>query len=103
MGAPFFGKKNGLYYQTFIQGYDSEWTEWSDDPQIKFPPLGFGDFKLRVRARNCYGTVSKEDAFAFRVLAPWYFTWWAYSLYGLTGLLFIALVVKARFRKGTTS
>jgi class 3 adenylate cyclase len=36
---------------------------------------------FRVRARDVFRHVSAEDSFAFRVLTPWYRSWWAYLLY----------------------
>ena len=34
-----------------------------------------------MRAKNVYGKLSSGDVYKFRVLPPWYLTWWSFLLY----------------------
>lgn len=68
-------------YQTLLEGSESDWSAWTAEPFREFTNLPEGSYRLRVRARNPYGVLGAEDAFAFRILPPWYRTWWAYLAY----------------------
>ncbi|MFS4417098.1 ATP-binding protein [Maribacter sp. 2307ULW6-5] len=86
--SPFFVKENRIQYQTFLEGLDEDWGEWGSKTSREFTSLPFGTYTFRVKAKNTFGILSEEIAYAFEVLPPWYATWWAYLLY-LLGLGFI--------------
>ncbi len=65
--------------RTRLEGFDDEWSAWSHD----YTNLWEGRYAFRVQASNVYGLLSQEARFAFRILPPWYRTWWAYALYVL--------------------
>ncbi|MEA1786055.1 ATP-binding protein [Arenibacter sp. GZD96] len=91
--APFFIKETLITYQTLLEGFDQDWSTWENKSFREFTNLPHGTYTFRVRAKNTFGTVSKEIAYTFTVLPPWYATWWAYLLYVLIfGLLVYALV-----------
>jgi len=58
--------------------------------------LSPGAYTFKVRAKAFTGRISEEAGFSFVVLAPWYATWWAYSLYAFFLLALIATIVKWR-------
>jgi len=66
---------------------------------MDYPDLDPGFYTFRVRARNVYGHLSSEDVFQFKILPPWYRTWWAFLCYTLGFFLVIYLAVKWRSRK----
>ncbi|MGA7307195.1 MAG: triple tyrosine motif-containing protein, partial [Rhodothermales bacterium] len=68
-------------YQTFLEGFDSEWSDWSNETKQSFTNLPPGRYTFRVRARDVSGRVGKEATFDFEVLPPWYRTIWAYGFY----------------------
>ena len=82
--AAFFGDVGEVEYQFRLDGYADEWGAWGPERVTTNTNLWEGDYTVRVRARDGYGRVSEEAAFALRVLPPWYRTWWAFGLYGLT-------------------
>jgi signal transduction histidine kinase len=67
---------DGNRYQYLLNGYDDEWSSWSDEPFKFYTNLGQGDYTFQVRAMNIKGDVSAVDNFNFRILPPWYLTWW---------------------------
>lgn len=75
-------------YQYWMEGASPDWSPWINAPQQAFPNLNEGGYRLHVRARNGQGVVGREVVFAFRILPPWYRTWWAYVLYVLSGTCF---------------
>jgi signal transduction histidine kinase/ligand-binding sensor domain-containing protein len=96
--APFFVRENKIQYQTFLQGYEEDWSEWGDKVSRDFTNLPYGSYTFRVRAKNTFNTLSDEIVYNFVILPPWYATWWAFILYFLAfGLLVYGLV---RFQTG---
>jgi len=74
-------------FQSFLEGFDRDWSEWTDETKRDYTNIPEGDYLFRVRARNIYGHVGIEDTYAFTILPPWYRSWWAYLCYILLGAL----------------
>lgn len=85
--SPWF-TANPLKYQYYLQGYSRTWSAWSETAQREFTNLRHGDYRFLVRAMAPDGTVSGVTALDFRILPPWYLTWWAILGY----LLLLALL-----------
>jgi signal transduction histidine kinase/DNA-binding response OmpR family regulator/ligand-binding sensor domain-containing protein len=96
VAAPFFDDESKTRYQYFMEGYDEQWSSWTKETIKEYTNLDAGQYTFRVRAKNVYGTVSKEDVFSFRVLPPWYQTWWAFLVYAAAGLAAVFVLVKWR-------
>lgn len=94
--APFFEAENETRYQCLLEGYDPEWTTWSKESNRNYTNLSPGDYRFRVRAKNIFGTSGQEDEFRFRILNPWYGTWWMYLVYILLSAFLIYLLVRGR-------
>ncbi len=97
--APTFVDETATEYQTHLDGLDREWTSWSRETRRDVTNLGFGDYTLRVRARNVAGVTSSEAVYAFTILPPWYRTWWAYLGYVLFGAGLVAGVDRLQRRR----
>ena len=83
-----------LQYSYFLEGYMGKWSEWNTDHKVAFLSLREGRYKFKVKARNIYNSESTEGNYYFRILPPWYRSWWAYTIYVIFGLLLLWLVVK---------
>ena len=94
--APFFEAETKTQYQCFMEGYDDNWSAWNKEGKSDYANIDSGLYTFRVRAKNIYGHTSSEDIFRFKVLPPWYKTWWAFSFYVLLAFLVIYFVVKWR-------
>ena len=97
--APFFEAETEIQYQCFLDGYDNNWSGWSSEPQKEYTNLDSGLYTFRVRAKNVYEHSGGGAFFQFKVLPPWYKTWWAFSLYAVVGFLLVVLIVKWRSGK----
>ncbi|HKL03171.1 MAG TPA: ATP-binding protein, partial [Cryomorphaceae bacterium] len=97
--APYFEKEKQTQYQTFLEGFDTDWIDWNDNTFKEYTNLSPGAYTFRVRAQNNSGKVSEEAVFDFVVLPPWYTTWWAYLMYGLLAVLSVTAIVKWRSKK----
>ena len=94
--SPFFVKENRMRYQTFLEGFDEDWSEWESKTSREFSSLPFGTYTFRVKAKNTFNIISEEIAYSFEVLPPWYATWWAYMLYFLGFSLIVYGLVKVQ-------
>jgi len=94
--APFFEVETDTQYRCFLEGYDKTWSSWNNDTKRNYTNLDPGMYSFRVRAKNIYQHQGVEDVFRFKVLPPWYKTWWAFLLYGIGFFLLMFLVVKWR-------
>ncbi len=91
--APTYDKPGETQYQSMLEGFDRQFSSWSKENFRIYTGLPTGEYKFRVRAKNIYDFISQEAVFEFKVLPPWYQTWWAYSLYVLIGVAFLLAVV----------
>jgi signal transduction histidine kinase/ligand-binding sensor domain-containing protein len=90
---PFFSKST--LYQYYLDGFDKAWSPLSKNNTANFGNLMEGSYTFQLKALNPYGIWS-EMSYSFRVLPPWYRTWWAYLMYAF--LFFGAITGFIRWR-----
>ena len=91
--VPFFEEEESTMYQTWLEGFDRDWSRWQPLAQKEYTNLTEGQYTFHVRAKNIYQSVSGEATYTFQVLPPWYRSIWAYLAYILgAGLLIVALI-----------
>ncbi|MFW5955105.1 MAG: histidine kinase dimerization/phospho-acceptor domain-containing protein, partial [Rhodothermales bacterium] len=78
---PSYNRPAGNRYQFLLEGHDTEWSEWSTTAHKNYMNIFEGTYRFRLRGMNAQGFVSPEAVYTFRVLPPWYRTWWAYAIY----------------------
>lgn len=86
-------------YQFFLEGYDKGWSVWQKENRKDYTNLPEGDYIFKVRGRDLHRQESEVSQFLFRVLPPWYRSWWAYLLYVLLIGAAIFAIVKIRVRQ----
>lgn len=92
--AATYSNEDEIYYQYILEGLDDNWSDWTTQNNKEYNFLLEGDYTFKVRAKNVYNQISKEDQFTFVILPPWYRETWAYVVYGLLFLLLIYLIIK---------
>ncbi|MCB0841536.1 MAG: hypothetical protein KDD99_32925, partial [Bacteroidetes bacterium] len=85
-------------YQVLLEGFDKDWSNWTEETQKDYTNLSEGEYIFRVRAQNVYQHLSEEGRFRFSILPPWYRTWWAYALYSALGLGILMTLIRYRER-----
>ena len=85
-------------FQTWLEGYDKDWSSWSQESKKDYTNLPEGEYTFHVRSQNLYGVFGEEATFSFTILPPWYRTWWAYLIYSMMGFGFIYLLIIGRGR-----
>lgn len=79
--ATFYENLEHNTYSYFLEGYDEEWSAWTDRTTKEYTNLSAGDYTFRLKAQNVYGRETGISEFDFTVLPPWYQTIWAYIVY----------------------
>jgi ligand-binding sensor domain-containing protein/signal transduction histidine kinase len=91
------GKPQQMEYQYMLRGYDKDWDPVTKSTTATFGNMYEGRYTFIVKARKSNGGWSEPVTYSFKVLPPWYRTWWAYSFYGL--FLLAGLILTDRIRR----
>jgi ligand-binding sensor domain-containing protein/signal transduction histidine kinase len=73
-----------IKYQYELDGYSKTWSPLNNGTTATFGNLGSGTYCFRVKALSP-GGVWSHVTYSFRVLPPWWLTWWMELVYGLAG------------------
>jgi len=92
-------KKEQVRYKYMLDGFDEKWSSLTSQTSATYTNLPHGKFTFRVKAANSEGYWSDELKYTFRIFPPWWKTWWAYSLFGITAFLSIYGVIRWRLQQ----
>ncbi len=79
--APTYNAPEETVFRYQLEGRDVEWSDWTKTPSASFSGLREGSYVFRVQAKNGFHQLGEIGTYSFRLLPPWYRTWWAYCLY----------------------
>lgn len=98
-GLDFASPSNNRYLYK-LEGFDNDWIEAGDIRKATYTNLPAGQYLFRVKASNNDGIWNEQGAdVALTVLpAPWY-SWWAYTIYGLFALGLIYWIYRSYINK----
>jgi ligand-binding sensor domain-containing protein/serine phosphatase RsbU (regulator of sigma subunit) len=66
-------------YQFILEGYDNDWSPVTDKTSATFGNIREGNYVFKVKAKTTFGGWTAPITYSFKVLPPWYRTWWTYS------------------------
>ncbi|MGB3466540.1 MAG: triple tyrosine motif-containing protein, partial [Cyclobacteriaceae bacterium] len=72
---------DGIGYSTFLEGYDYEWDNYTEDSEVVYNRLPWGAYTLHISGVDSYGQPFKTTVLDLRISPPWYVTKWAIFLY----------------------
>jgi adenylate cyclase len=79
-------------FQYFLQGFDSEWSRWTQYNFKEFTNLPAGKYVFKIRFRSRDNNLGELPVFKFKVLPFWYFSSVAIILYFILFLLIIRVL-----------
>lgn len=97
--APRFDDAGRNEFQSYLEGFDEEWSAWSAAFTRSYTNLPKGRYRFHVRSRDIEGRVGQAAVFGFAIRAPWYQTGWAYGLYGVLVCGFLFVISKYERRR----
>ena len=86
-------------YQFMLEGYDKDWSPVTDKTTATFGNMYEGNYTFKLKAQSPDGVWSRPVIYTFKVLPPWYRTWWMYLCY----LIIVMSVIRLFFRWRTAS
>ncbi len=85
---PYYDLPEKNLYSHKLQGFDENWSSWTKESKKEYTNLPAGNYVFRVKSKNIYEVEGREATYQFKILPPWYQTWWAYLVYvGVSGLV----------------
>jgi diguanylate cyclase (GGDEF)-like protein len=92
--------ENRILFRYQLKGSNSSWTE-TTQRELQFAQLAPGAYELEVEGQDGDGAWSEQKAvFSFRVLTPWYWSWWFVGLSVVAPLLAAGVAVRLRIVSG---
>ena len=82
-----------------LEGYDKEWSPVTNKSNANFGNIIEGTYAFKLKAQGANGVWSEPIVYTFKVLPPWYRTFWAYTMYVLLFLFALRVFVKWRERR----
>ena len=93
--SPSFYKANETTYSYFIEGYHETWIDNGKRRYIELQGLDPGSYAARIKSYNSDGYESKNTAnINFKIIPPWWKTWWAYFSYAASIFLLFGFYVR---------
>jgi ligand-binding sensor domain-containing protein/signal transduction histidine kinase len=94
-----FSDPGGIEYKYRLENIDTDW-QTTKDHSLFYPFLPPGSYSLKVKAVNSDGIESETPAeYRFKILPPFWHTWWFLVLLGLVFGGFLLLVLQWRVRR----
>ena len=87
-----YGRTDKTEYSYQLQGFDQEWSQWSNRNEKDYTNLQYGKYTFMVKARDNLGNISTPVSYSFEIRPRWYQTNFAYAAYFV---LLISLFVLA--------
>ncbi len=97
--AIFYEDHDKTVYSYRLEGFDEKWSEYNEETKAVFTNLHEGKYSFAVKAKNVFDNTSKISYYEFKILPPWYRTWWSYIIYVVLAILLILIIVKLSLRR----
>lgn len=95
--VPQYNKFINVEYQYILEGFQKQWSEWSNKPFVNFKNLPSGEYVFKVKAKVANVSPENVAIYKFVVKKPWYANWFAMMFY-LILLLVIAYFINRTYR-----
>jgi ligand-binding sensor domain-containing protein/serine phosphatase RsbU (regulator of sigma subunit) len=93
------GKNFLVLYQYILEGQDKTWRAITSNGFVTFGNLREGEYTFWLKAQSPDGVWSDPINFRFKVLSPWWRTWWMYFTYLLLLFAIFWLLIKWRINR----
>lgn len=90
-----YQKYQNVVFQSRLEGYDREWSEWSNSTERNYANLPYGKFKFEFRAKQGSQVSTVISSPPIEIRTPWYLSYVAGIGYSI--LLFIGFYFYNRY------
>jgi serine phosphatase RsbU (regulator of sigma subunit)/ligand-binding sensor domain-containing protein len=99
LASTYFDNGVSAQYSWMLKGSNEGFSRWSSQSAVNLTNLREGDYELLLVARNIHNDMSKVLTVKFRVLAPWYRTWWALIIYILIAVIIVFQIIQFNIKR----
>lgn len=92
---PEYDKFIDVKYQYQLEGFQEQWSNWSDKSVASFKNLSPGTYTFRVKAKVANTLASNTIAYTFTIERPWYSSYVAWIIYVLLFIVIVFYIHKA--------
>ncbi|MBF0238646.1 MAG: response regulator [SAR324 cluster bacterium] len=92
--APYMYMPNQVKFRYYLEGMDEDWHEPSELYQAVYTNIPHGDWTFHLQALAEDGKSSEPIVWTFRILPPFWLTWWFILLEIIGAALLITIIVK---------
>lgn len=96
--VPSYEKYNTVKYQYKLNGYYDFWSDWTNETELLFNNLPFGEYQFQIRALVGNILTKNIATYNFEISKPWYLTRFAIVIY-IFVFLTISLMTHKRYKK----
>ena len=94
-----FISPGAVEYFYMLEGFEKNWVAAGKQHRVRYAELPAGEYSFRVKAKRENGSVyGQEGRFRFRILPPFWQTWWFISLMAAAAVLLVYLFVRWRIK-----
>ena len=72
-----------IRYSHRMLGLNDNWSNPTREAKADYRNLPYGTYTFQIRAIGASEVWSEPFEYTFTINPPWWYTWWAYTLYGL--------------------
>ncbi|GIK69636.1 MAG: hypothetical protein HND27_06180 [Bacteroidetes bacterium] len=95
-----FTQPEKIKYSYILEGFDNKWSAPTDIPFVTYSNLSYGNYTFKVRVINANKIYSVNEAkISFKIYAPFWKTWWFYTLAGILIIITVYRYEKYRIKK----
>lgn len=95
VAVPSYRHEGQMKIQVRMVGLDEAWRDM-DAPLTRYQALPGGSYRFETRAAQPDGAFGPVTSLSFKVMPPWWRTWWAQFLWAMGGVGLILLLVRLR-------
>ena len=103
LALPDYSSAGQVRYQSFLEGFDRDYNDWSDSRTRTYRQLQPGEYVFHARARDSLGNLTESAPYRFVVAEPWFLTGWgriaSLAALGFLGMALGMLVSRLRTRR----
>jgi signal transduction histidine kinase/ligand-binding sensor domain-containing protein/DNA-binding response OmpR family regulator len=85
-----------IRYSFKMEGLNDNWSNPTAEAKADYRSLPYGTYNFKVRAIGEAQKWSEPFDYTFTIRPPWWFTWWAYTIYGIVLILLARYYIRFR-------
>jgi serine phosphatase RsbU (regulator of sigma subunit) len=94
--APFFGQEERMKYAYKLNGFDENWSDWTNNKYKEYTNLPYGSYTFQVKSLSVFDVESPITSYSFVIIRPWYNSPFIYVIYLILIVLIILLSVSIK-------